>query len=294
MALSLKLYPQIDLNTGLTLVISDITGAYTSLNIGGYGAPNPLITDITKTRFVFSTYLSETQASPVTNCLMGVEYIVGGTGTVVVDTKTFTTGQTFILAKDATPNIAATATLTETGRFAGNCTFLPIMLNATFVPSDLNITGLIFQPDTTVTATYEVYTGNISAGAGKAAGTYIVQGTPVTDSITIGTSVYQVGEVFTQTGTFTFSGSGTICLFNASVTEPFPIYYQTYQYYITAMQEYVNGCLCSCGGKTKVCRLASILETVRENFENNLSTDYSLVQTLFDEATQISQNTCNC
>lgn len=294
MALALKLYPTQDINTGLTLVIDDITGAYTSLNLGGYGAPNPLITDITKVRFVFSTYLSETQASPVTDCLMGVEYIVGGTGTVVVDTKTFTTGQTFILQQDGTPSIATTATLTETGRFAGNCTFLPTLLNATFVPSDLNITGLVFQPDTTVTCTYEVYTGNIAAGAGNAAGTYIVQGTPITDTVIIGTSVYQVGEVINPTGIFTFSGSGTLCLLNAFVTEPFPIIYQTYQFYIAAMQEFVNGCSCSCGGKIKVCRLAAILEDVREQFENSFSVDYSLMQTLFDEATQISQNTCNC
>ena len=294
MALILKQYPQQDLNTGLTVVISDITGAYTSGNTGGYGAPNPLVTDITKTRFKFYTYINESQASSATLCKAGKEYIVGGTGTVVVDTKTFTTGATFILLQDATPVFTGTATLTETGGFAGNCTFLPTSLNATFVPNDMGISGTQFIPDTTVTSVYEVYTGSISAGSGNAAGTYIVKGTPITDTVTIGTSVYQVGEVFTKVGTFTFTGSGTICLLNATNSEPFPIIYVTYQYYIDAMQEFVNGCSCSCGGKTKVCRLAAILEAIKEMFDNNLSTDYQLVQTLLDEASSIALNNCNC
>jgi len=104
MALSPLLYITLDYSTGSLVRIDDITGLYTADNTGGYGLPNPNMSAINKTRFLFSSYVTESTADQnVTECLANVEYVVNGTGanTVVVDTKTFVLWDILILRTDA-------------------------------------------------------------------------------------------------------------------------------------------------------------------------------------------------
>lgn len=294
MALDLKLYITEDLNEGTTVRIDDITGSYTSDNTGGYGAPNPSITSVTKTRFLFSSFLTVSNLnSNVTECESGKEYKVNGSGanTVVVNTKTYSLGDTFVLEVDATPVIGTGLTLAETGRFAYPTTFLPTDNYIEFTPSLFGIDTLEF-PDSSYIVEYEVYTTSYSAGA-VAAGTYIVLGTSGT--ITISGVTYNAGEVFTRSSGFTFSGSNNIALFNSSVEYSFPLYWSALQARNNVANEYVSkNCKCKEGLSYKLFQIDSRLSAIQFNFENAINVDYSGTQTLLDEIIEIEGENIGC
>lgn len=294
MALDLKLYITEDLNDGTTVRIDDITGDYTSENTGGYGTPNPKMSDVTKTRFLFSSYLTVTNLNEnVTECESGKEYKVNGSGvnTVVVDTKTYSLGDTFVLETDATPVIGSGLTLAETGRFAYPTTFLPSDLSIEFTPSLFGIDSLEF-PDSAYIVTYEVYTTEYAAGT-IGAGTYIVLGTSGT--IDISGVTYNAGEVFTQDSSFTFTGSNNIALFNADVEYSFPLYYFALQARNNVANEYVQkNCKCKEGLGYKLFKIDSRLSAIKFNFENVINVDYSGTQTLLDEIIEIEGEDIGC
>jgi hypothetical protein len=294
MALDLKLYITEDFNTGETVRIDDITGLYSATNTGGYGTPNPTKSQITKIRFIFSSYVTEnTIDSNVTECLSGKEYVVQGSGanTVVVNTKTYSLGDTFILMVDATPVIGVGLTLAETGRFAYTSSFLPADNYIELVPSTFGLSELIF-PDSSYIIVYELYTTSVAAGSGKAAGTYIVSGT--TGTSTIAGVVYNAGEVFTQSSTFTFTGNNII-LFNEDVTYNFPLYYNALAARNAIANQYAQkNCQCKEELGYKLFQIDSRLEAIRYNFEDTLNTDYSGTQTLLEQIIEIQTENINC
>lgn len=279
-----------NLLTGMQLIPFDITGAYDPINnIGGYGTPNPLISATKKTRFLISSYLTEQNFNDnITYCNPGVEYTIYGSGsnTVVIDTKIFHLNDTFIIEVGAIPTIGAGLTIKETGRFAAITTFLPTSLVAPFssyslTPSECGINQLIF-PDSIYTLIYESYSTEYSAGT-IAAGTYIVKGTPL-QTITISGINYNVGEVFIKTGSFTFTGSATICLFESSCQDTQPLYYYAYTAKNNVLQLYVSdGCNCAEEVKSVLDFISSMLFAIIINFEDDLKNDISGTQTLLNK-----------
>lgn len=254
----IRLKPQPILNyvNGKTFKVLENTGPYdATLNPGGYGGPNILASDVTATRFVFSSLLSEQQAeTDVASILAGYEYTAVGTGSFVYDTKTVNAGDTFIFELAGTPTLPSTLTLRATGRVSPILGFVPTDIETSDVtPSLTGVDSLVF-PDTVGSLEYSVYTTSYSAGSGRPAGTYIVTG----DTVTISGVTYRPNEVFTQVGTFTFTGSGTIHLFSATTTNSdgdadyvyFVYGFYAFQALLNLQKKLTSGC---CGGcKEKV------------------------------------------
>lgn len=254
----IRLKPQIILNyvNGKTFKVLDNTGPYdATLNPGGYGGPNTIAAYVTATRFIFSSLLNEQQAETnVTSILAGREYIAEGTGSFVYDTKTVNAGDTFIFELSGTPTLPSTITLRATGRFSPVLDFVPTDVETSDVtPSLTGVDSLVF-PDTVGSLEYSIYTTSYLAGVSRPAGTYVVTG----DTITISGVTYRPNEIFTQVGVFTFTGSGTIHLYNATTTDPDgnPDYvYFVYGFYafealMNLQKKLTSGC---CGGcKEKV------------------------------------------
>lgn len=284
MALGLKLYITQDLNEGDLVRIDDITGDYTTENTGGYGAPNPNDSDVNKVRFLFSSYLTEQNAAEgVLECQANKEYEVVGSGeeTVVVATQTYVLGDKFILMDDATPVIGEGLSLNETGRVAYTPDFLPVDFYTTFNPSAFGVNALTF-PDSTYFAVYQVFTTLRSAGS-TPAGTYIV----TTGSISISGVVYNAGEVFTQGGTFSFTGND-IAEYNAEVDYAFPLYYEAFQARNEVALKYANSCNCDNGMTYKLMKIDNRFEAIKQNFENDINSDYSGTQVLLSEIIEIA------
>lgn len=291
MALSSLLYITQDYSTGDLVRIDEITGLYSVDNTGGYGAPNPSMSAINKTRFLFSSYVTESTADQnITECLANVEYVVNGTGsnTVVVDTKEFVLGDIFVLRADATPVIGDGLTLAQTGRYGYVPTFLPADIYLEVSPSEFGLSDLIF-PDSSYKTTYELYSTSVSAGAGIAAGTYICSG-----AVTIGTAVYAEGEVFTKTSPFTFTGAD-IYAFEADVTYNFPLLYNSVASRNNIANQYVQkNCKCKDALGQKLFKIDTRLEAIRFNFEDIINTDYSGTQTMIDQISEIEQENVGC
>lgn len=299
MALSPKIYPTLDLSTGMTLRIDDITGNYTALNTGGYGAPNTPITSVTRVRFLVSSFLTEAAASNVTECVPSVEYEVTGSGVdpVEVDNKEFLLGDRFILEVDATPTIPDGLYVTQTGRYAVITDFLPADQYTELNPALIGIDSTTF-PDSAYQATYELYTTEYLEGATFQAGTYIVAGTSL-DVIEVASTGfrYNVGEVFTVDGSDTFtdiSGTNTINLLDSQVTQDFPLYYDAWVLYNLIEQEYVNDACCNkpCL-EQKLFKMNTLFEAVKINYQDELSLDDSGTQGLLDEIINIGNQNCS-
>jgi hypothetical protein len=208
-----------DFTNGETFVINELTGGYDAItNPTGYGIPNVDVLAVNATRFIFGSYLTESEATTSTVIVAGKEYIASGTGFFVFDTKTVNAGDTFIFMSDGTPTLPSTLILTETGRFSPATDYLPTqVLTSDFTPSLLGIDNTIF-PDSIYSVQMNIYTTSYVAGASRPAGTYIVYGT-IGDTITISGVTYRINETFTRGSTFTFTGSAFIALYNATTTD---------------------------------------------------------------------------
>jgi len=298
MALELKIDITQDLETGESIRIDDITGNYTPSNTGGYGFPNTSINAVTKTRFLFRSYLTTQQAENVTECIPNVEYQVTGTGSgvVEVDGKEFSLGDVFILEADGTPTIPSGLYVTQTGAYAVLPTFLPTDGNVEFTPAEIGINQLTF-PDSAYQTTYEIYTTEYLEGASFPAGTYIVSGTSL-DVIEVASTgfQYRVGEVFTVGSTDTFtnvSGTNSVAFQDSTVTEDFPLFYDSWTAYKTVEQEYVNDACCNkeCV-EQKLFRMNATFEAIVINYQDDLNLDDSGTQGLLDEIIDLSNQQC--
>lgn len=286
------------LYTGEYTDIFDITGAYSVTdNPGGYGAPNPTIGSITRTRFIFCSYLTEQYAEkPVFECLPGVQYEVYGSGsnTVVVDSKTYTLGDIFILQVQATPSIGDGLFLKKTGKFAALTKFVPtktapVYSSQRFVPSECGIDTLIF-PDSTYQCVYELYGQAFSAGAINA-GTYLVSGVYMEDTAVISGVTYNVGEVVIIPSNTTFTGTADLNAFIAE-SEPFnyPLYYYAWQSKINIEDLYVSdSCTCRGDYALALSQIQSMLEAIDINFDYELNNDFSGTQTLLYNIQRIAE-----
>lgn len=288
-----------DLDTGLTIRVDDITGAYTTENPGGYGFPNPEIYEVNRVRFLFSSYLSIISADQnVTECIASVEYQVYGSGnsTVDVDGKSFILGDKFIIETDATPVIGTGLLLKETGRFATITNFLPNDLFIDFVPSQTGNNQLIFQ-DSAYQSLYQVFITQYFSGASFPAGTYIVKGDPLKRIQVTSTGFeYNAGEVFAVSGADTFTditGTNSICKLEADTVYNFPLIYYAWQAKNVVEQQYV---LRNCGCKEKyafaLSEIQSRLDAIAINYEDDLNNDDSGTQAMLDDILSIANVNC--
>lgn len=289
MTLALKPYANFVITTGTTLNNLDYTGPYDPVtNPGGYGAPNLDASLVTCTRSIFSSYLQEINAGGVTQIIAGTEYIVGGTGSLTYDTKVYTVGETFISMLSGTPTLG-TNTLTATGRFSSTSSFLPTMVIGPDLTPSLAIgtSDLIF-PDSSYSLQYDIFTGNITASSGIASGTYIVFGTPG-QTITISGVTYRINEVFTQPGSFTMTGTGSIGLFNTTATVDFQLSYYANKSKIDYELRTANS---HCGSRERLEEaleeISNDLTAIEDYFDSDRGTDFSGTQILFDEIASIA------
>jgi hypothetical protein len=137
------------------------------------------------------------------------EYIVI-TGTLNTGDAIYNSGDVFVAYANFTIPVTAGLLVSSTGYYSTYNTLIPSTItNYNFYPSDLNENSITFA-DSARTVNYEIYTTESAAAAGTiAAGTYIVKGTP-NAFITIAGGKYYVGQVFTKSTSFTFSGTPTV------------------------------------------------------------------------------------
>jgi len=189
-----------DNSTNTTLGIYDSTD-YTGLGIS--------ISDVKAVRFLFSTYNSVLKSGTVGTLIANNEYIVI-TGTLPLEGVSYNSGDVFVAHSNYTIPVIAGLLVSSTGYYSTYNPLIPSSItNYNFYPSDLNENSTTFA-DSARTVNYEIYTTESAAAAGTiAAGTYIVKGTPNT-YITIGIEHYYVGQVFTKSSSFTFTGTPTV------------------------------------------------------------------------------------
>lgn len=291
MTLARKAFINFDINNGTTLNILDYTGAYDSVNnLTGYGNPNLDTHAIKYFRYLFSSYLTESNPQSTTNIVAGQEILVGGIGSFIFDTKTFSTGQTFIAMTSGSPTLNQ-CTLTTTGRFSSASAFLPTqVISLPLSPSlAIGVNDLIF-PDSTYTLQLDSYTTSYTAQAGIPAGTYVIYGIVGQTAIVTGVT-YRINEVMVQGGTFTMTGTASIALFYDSITT-----YQQLSYYANQSQisMELQVAQSSCGNRENLTealeRISTDYAAIQDYFELTLSTDFSGVQVLFDEIASINKN----
>lgn len=293
-----KIYPTQDLNEGLIVRIDEITGLYTATN-NGFGTVNPSIADVKKMRVLWSSYLTETLIVTGNSlCKAGVQYIVVGSGsnTVVVDTKTYVLGNTFILGIDAVPIIGGGLSLNTTGIIAMQTTFLPIDKFFTVIPSQMGVDSLVY-PDSVYHGKAEYYTTSYNAGDSLAAGTYIVNGDPG-NVISVSGIHYNPGEVFVLSGIGSFSnitGLSTVNLFVANTTINFPLTYWSYGYKTILEQKYSDrNCACNEQYGVALEKIQSRLSAIEYNYEDDLNNDDYGTQIMIAEIAQIGLTEIRC
>lgn len=184
-------------NDNTNLKIYDSTD-YDSLGVS--------INSINAVRFLFSTYNSTLNTSEVGDLIQNYEYIVIS-GSFVMDGITYLEGDIFVARQNfALPTTGVS--VWNTGYYSTYNQYLPKDVNYfEFYPSDLGESGTTLI-DSARTVRYEIYNTEYSAGT-IPAGTYIVKGVEG-EFIVIGSEDYYVGQVFTKSTSFTFTGTPTI------------------------------------------------------------------------------------
>ena len=291
MALQLQPYINFSITDGLTINILDYSGNYDSvLNPTGYGAPNIDILAVNATQFILSSYLTEITPQSSTSIIAGTEYIVGGIGTFVYDTKTYTSGQTFISMLSGTPTLG-TCTITTTGRFSSASSFLPSQVISLPLSPSLAIgTNDLIYLDSSYTLAYTIFTTKYIAQVGIPAGTYIIYGTIGQTAIVSGVT-YRINEVMVQSGIFTMTGTASIALFAATTTTSQQLSYYASQAEINMELQVAQSSFGNRGNLTEALeRISTDYAAIKDYFQLNLGVDYSGAQILFNEIASISAN----
>lgn len=260
-----------------TLKVIDL---YDSSN---YSASTVPISSIQSVRYLFATVNSiNNKATRVLNLQLGKQYTITGTGSIVIDTKTFNAGDTFILEVDTTVSYPTTMSIDETGYFSPVTNFLPsVDPFVQFTPSQCGqATNLIFD-DSIFTCTMELYNTTNSAGLVVVSTTtqFIVRGS-AGGTITISGVTYRIGEVFTKSTNFTFAnatGTNTVCAFLQNGT----FYFMTYYYANIVYEKYVRYiCGNSCDPNLE-CNFLSVYTLLHANIinlEKNIAVDLQAMQ----------------
>lgn len=250
------------------------------------------VTDINQTRFRFATVNTVDNAGTATTLLAWNEYLLQGSGSIVVNGTTYSAGETVIFANDVTPTIPDGLTIVATGYYSPYSSFLPYVAPyyASFSPTLTGLTGTTFE-DSVMNISYDVYNTSHSTGLVVVASLtrFIVKGTE-NDSITIGGQTFYTGEEFTKSTNFTFAQSvGNVG--TCTVVEYFDtadIYtwtdlqaYGTYQEYVQALAQ--GKCGCDSAFVGRYLKVYSLLNSLYLSAERGVDIDTEAMQAALDQ-----------
>lgn len=254
------------------------------------------ITDINQVRFRFATVNTVDNAGEVTTMLAWHEYLLVGSGSIVVNGTTYNAGDTVIFANDITPSIPNGLTILETGYYSPYSSFLPWQppYYASFSPTLVGLTGTNFE-DSIMNITYDVYNTSYSTGSVTVSSLtrFIVKGTE-NDSITIGGQTFYTGEEFTKSSNFTFAqsvGNTDTCMV-VSYFDSADIYtwtdlqsYQVYQEYVQALAQ--NKCGCDSDFIGRYLKVYGLLNSLYLSAEREVDIDTGTMQTALDQINNV-------
>lgn len=255
------------------------------IDASNYGTPNPEVTDVNATRFVFSSVNARANIQTnVTSLKANYEYEFVGTGTITIDGKTFNAGDTFIFRVDVSVTPPATIQINETGYYSPVTSYDPATdAYEQFVPSQTGIPDNLYFPDNIFTCQYDVYTTEYLTGVTFPAGTYIVTGTGTVE-IDATQYVYNVGEVFTVSTSTLFSnitGTNKVVQLYGSTT----FYFMTYKYAYEVYESYINAIAegqCGTSLQSNFVQVHALLHSNIINFEKGISVDLTAMQNTLD------------
>jgi hypothetical protein len=228
MAIELKQNIEInnpDLNV---LEFYDVTGAYSTVNTGGFGSPNITYANVTRARIKVALYPAQDNPQTLSSgesFVQNVEYIKTLGDSSTIDNKVFTIGDYFV------PHTSGLTVPTDDEWETTGYIVIDI-LPATWLPNSSNnplyvsLSNLQQVADTIqdgiYTVEYEAYQ-SVSALPQSAVNenTYIVIGT---GTVSYNSNTYRSGEVFTAVNANTItvaSGSASVGKLNASNTRDY-------------------------------------------------------------------------
>lgn len=255
------------------------------IDASNYGTPNPEVTDVNATRFVFSSVNARANIQTnVTSLKANYEYEFVGTGTITIDGKTFNAGDTFIFRVDVSVTPPATIQINETGYYSPVTDYDPATDSyEQFVPNQTGIPNNLYFPDNIFTCEYDVYTTEYVETISFPAGTYIVTGTGTID-VDINSYTYNVGEVFTTTvSTFFLNVTGTNQVVKLEGSTTF--YFMTYKYAYEVYESYINAIAegqCGTSLQSNFVQVHALLHSNIINFEKGISVDLTAMQNTLD------------
>lgn len=249
-----------------------------------YGSPNPEVTDVNATRFVFSSVNARANAlTNVTELKANYEYEFVGSGTITIDGKTFNAGDTFIFRVDVNVTPPSTIQINETGYYSPVTDYNPATDNyEEFVPSQTGITDESYFPDNIFTCNYNVFTTEYSEGETMPRDTYIVIGGG-TIEITSGQQ-FNTNEVFVSDEDDIFTniiGNNKVVKLEGSTTFYFMTYKYAYQVYERYVQAVAQG-QCGTGLQANFLQVHTLLHSNIINFEKGISVDLETMQANLD------------
>lgn len=255
------------------------------IDASNYGTPNPEVTDVNATRFVFSSVNARANIQTnVTALQANVEYQLVGTGGMTIDGKDFIAGEKFIFRVDVSVTPPATIQINETGYYSPVTDYDPATDSyEQFVPSQVGIPDNLYFPDNIFTCQYDVYTTEYLTGVTFPAGTYIVTGTGTVE-IDATQYVYNVGEVFTVSTSTLFSnitGTNKVVQLYGSTT----FYFMTYKYAYEVYESYINAIAegqCGTSLQSNFVQVHALLHSNIINFEKGISVDLTAMQNTLD------------
>lgn len=260
-------------------IISFYEDELTSIEVYDASVYDSPIGDITAVRFMFATVNSVNGASTTSNLEAWREYTLNQNTTI--NGVVYPANSIVYLASDYT--LSGSDTATETGFYGERQTWIPSDSGyVSFSPDQTyNTESLVFE-DNVFTLKYQIFTDSYFAGVTVPAGTYIVKGT-AGDFITIGSGKRYVGEVFTATGTFTFSGASTISAFYSEATTYFCTtgqIYQTLQRYFILLANNANA---SIDIKNNLLKVIANYNVAGFSEAQSYGIDLQYMQNLLDE-----------
>ncbi len=250
-----------------------------------YGTPNPDVTDVNATRFVFSSVNSQaSRLTNVKNLKANVEYQFVGSGSMTIDGKIFNAGDKFIFRVDVSVNPPSGLQIDETGYYSPVTSYLPTSDYEEFVPSQVGIPNELYFPDNVFTCIYDVYTTEYLAGQTLAEGFYyIVTGGGVIE-YSENDFTYNSGEVFFCSEANSFinvTGTNKVVKLEGSTT----FYFMTYKYAYQVYEKYINAIAtgqCGTGLQANFVQVHALLHSNIINFEKGISVDLDAMQNTLD------------
>jgi hypothetical protein len=252
-----------------------------------YGSPNPEITDVNATRFVFSSVNGQaSRQTNVTALQANYEYQLVGTGSMTIDGKDFSAGEKFILRVSVTVVPPSTLQIDATGYYSPVTDYIPsVDAYEQFVPSQTGIPDNLYFPDNIFTCEYDVYTTEYVENQLFPEGTYIVTGSSG-GGIRYASNDYEynVGEILiaTETNSFTdVTGVNKVVKLYGSTT----FYFMTYKYAYQVYESYINAIAegqCGTSLQANFVQVHALLHSNIINFEKGISVDLTAMQNTLD------------